>query len=80
LFCATAQTTANVYIWEVTTTMKLGEFSVPDVPIIMSIKVSFDNKNVLILVSKKKDLNLFFVGNNKRVLLNDYNGRLDERQ
>ena len=52
----------------------------PDVPIIMSIKVSFDNKNVLILVSKKKDLNLFFVGNNKRVLLNDYNGRLDERQ
>ena len=51
LYCATAQTTANVYIWEVTTNMKLGEFTVPNVPIITNIKVSHDNKFVLCLVS-----------------------------
>jgi len=38
-----------VYIWEITINMKLGEFSVPNVPIITNLKVSHDNKHVLIL-------------------------------
>jgi len=49
LLIATAQTVANVYIWDVTTNMKLGEFAVPSVPIITNIKVSHDNKHVLLL-------------------------------
>jgi hypothetical protein len=47
LFAATAEVEANVYIWEVTTNMKLGEFKVPNVPVITNIKVSHDNKKVL---------------------------------
>jgi hypothetical protein len=49
LFTATAEIEANVYIWEVTTNMKLGEFKVPKVPIITNIKVAHDSKQVLFL-------------------------------
>ena len=49
LFSATAEIEANVYIWEVTTNMKLGGFSVPNVPIITNIRVSHDAKQVLFL-------------------------------
>ena len=41
--------TSNVYIWEVTTNMKLGEFSLHNVPIITNIKVAHDSKQVLVL-------------------------------
>jgi hypothetical protein len=72
LFCGTAETIANVYIWDTTTFMKLGEFSVANVPVITHIKVSADNKSVLLLVSQS--LILLFLGFDERVLLNDYNG------
>lgn len=49
LFCATAQTESNVYIWEVTTNRKLGEFVVPNVPVVTNIKISHDNTYVLLL-------------------------------
>jgi hypothetical protein len=49
MFCATAQIESNVYIWEVTTNMKLGEFCVHNVPIITNIKVAHDSKAVLLL-------------------------------
>jgi hypothetical protein len=52
--------------------MKLGEFSVANVPVITHIKVSADNKSVLLLVSQS--LILLFLGFDERVLLNDYNG------
>ena len=34
--------------------MKLGEFIVPNVPIINNIKVSYDNKKVLVLGTTKE--------------------------
>ena len=58
--------------------MKLEEFSVANVPVITHIKVSADNKSVLLLVSQS--LILLFLGFDERVLLNDYNGWLDKRQ
>ena len=58
--------------------MKLGEFSVANVPVITHIKVSADNKSVLLLVSQS--LILLFLGFDERVLLNDYNGWLDKRK
>jgi hypothetical protein len=54
IFTATAEVESHVYIWEATTSMKLGEFSVPNVPIINNIKVSYDNKKVLVLGTTKE--------------------------
>jgi hypothetical protein len=52
LFIATAQIEAQVFIWEVTTNMKLGQFVVANTPIICNMKVAHDGKHLLMLVSK----------------------------
>lgn len=49
LFCATAAANASVYVWDTTTNNKLGEFIVPGVPVITNVKVSDDNRKVLVV-------------------------------
>lgn len=51
LFVATAQAQANIFVWEVTTNVQLGQITLPNIPIILHVKVAFDNKHVLIVVS-----------------------------
>jgi len=58
--------------------MKLGQFLVPNVPIISNMKVAHDGKHILMLVSDFIFNNS--VGYNKRILSSDYNGRLDQKQ
>ena len=51
IFVASAQFQANVFVWELTTSVQLGQITLPNIPIILHIKVAHDNKHVLIVVS-----------------------------
>ena len=49
MFIWTCESLAHIYIWEVTTNQKLGEFVVPNVPVITNVKTSADSSKVLVL-------------------------------
>ena len=58
LFIATAQIEAQVFVWEVTTNMKLGQFVVANTPIICNMKVAHDGKHLLMLVSNLSSIKI----------------------
>ena len=51
VFLGTAQYQANIFVWEVTTNVQLGVVTIPNIPLILNIKVAHDNKHILIVVS-----------------------------
>ena len=51
IFVATAQYQSNIFVWEVTTNVQLGQVELPNIPLILHIKVAHDNKHLLIVVS-----------------------------
>ena len=55
IFVASAQYQANIFVWEVTTNVMLGQVTLPNMPIILHVKVAYDNKHILVHVSKLGD-------------------------
>ena len=49
ILVATAQSQANIFIWEVTTNVQLGRVTLQHIPIILHIKLAHDNKHVLLV-------------------------------
>lgn len=49
LFIATAEIEAKIHIWEVTTKINLGKILIPNVPIVLNLKVAHNGKHLLIL-------------------------------
>ena len=57
LFIATAQINSCIFIWELTTNNQLGKLELPNCPIVLTIKVAYDNQHIIVVVSEVRSIN-----------------------
>lgn len=53
LFIGTSQSEANIIVWEISTQVQLARFILPNCCTIMYLKVAFDSKHIIIVVSSR---------------------------